>query len=87
MTGKTSCSDAHWESLWDTFNRNKTDDIRVKKAALADVCRCHGETPKGLITVEPGLNSETVLVNRVALFDFLNHHGATRCDTITGEKQ
>lgn len=73
-----ACSDDHWHTLWDVFNTNRTDDIRVPRDALADVLACHGETPDGLIAVQPKASSSSVLVNRAALFLFLNHHGG-RC--------
>lgn len=77
----TICGDNHWHTLWDVFNTNKTDDIRVPRDALADVLQCHGEKPAGLVTIEPKASSETVMVNRASLFTFLKQHGAKCAQT------
>lgn len=76
----TKCTDLAWTELWTDFNRLTTDTIRIRREPLAEVVACHGEMPNNLIAVAPRSGSGTVEVNRYALFNFLNEHGARRCD-------
>lgn len=75
-----TCSDLAWHELWTDFNRLTTDTIRIRRAPLAEVVQCHGAMPDDLIARAPRAGSETVEVSRPVLFQFLNQHGAMRCD-------
>jgi hypothetical protein len=77
------CSDLAWTELWTDFNRLTTDTIRIRREPLAEVIACNGGImPDGLIARLPRDDSKTVEVVRHALFTFLNHHGALRCDQL-----
>lgn len=74
------CSDLAWYELWTDFNRLTTDIIRIRRVPLAEVVACHGSMPDDLIARAPRTGSETVEVSRHVLFQYLNQHGAMRCD-------
>lgn len=80
-----TCSDDAWHGLWTDFNRLTTDTIRVNREHLRDVLCCHDECLQerpnerrddGLLAAVPREGSNTIVVNRITLFNLLRYHGS-----------
>lgn len=70
------CSDASWRELVFVIN-SRPDRVVVKREAISECTMCH-HTITGVIADLESMESGTkyVTVNRMALFGFVQEHGA-----------
>ena len=73
------CSDDNWYDTLQAFDGHYADPLRMPRAPLEDVLRCHaahvpGFDPKSVLAMQPRANSTTLSVKRSVLYEVLKAH-------------